>query len=135
MTGRRFGTIAISVLALLSATASLALLGVRTWPFTSWSILAFAAWIALPAWLCHMVAPLALPRDVLGRVFAILAPLALVGGCIAIGFAVWRHPDAPLPIAFIAAPAVQLAVTMPFLLFTSTDELEESCPSGESQES
>lgn len=135
MTGPRFGTIAISVLALLSAAASLAVLGVRTWPFTSWSLLAFAAWIALPAWLCHVVAPLALARDVLGPVFATLAPLALVGGCVAIGLAAWRRPDAPLPIAFVVAPAVQLAVAIPFLLFTSTDKPEESCPSGESQES
>ena len=135
MAGPRFGGIAISVLALLSAAASLAFLAVRTWPFTSWSLLAFAAWIALPAWLCHVVAPRALPRAVLGRTFAALAPLALVGGCVAIGFAVWRQPDAALPIAFIAAPAVQLAVTMPFLLFTSTDNLEDISSAGESQES
>ena len=40
----------------------------------------------------------------------------------ALGHAVWRQQDAPLPMAFIAVPALQLAVVMPFLLFTGTDK-------------
>ena len=121
MTGRRV-SVAISTLALLSAGAGLALLAERTWPFGSWSILAFAAWIVFPAWLFHATAPAAVPRAGLGKAFAILAPLALVGGAGALGYAVWRQHDAPLPLAFIAVPAVQLAVVTPFLLFTGTDK-------------
>ena len=114
--------IGVSVLALLSAGAGLALLAARTWPFDSWSILALALWIAFPAWLFHATAPSAAPRPALGKAFAVLAPLALVGGVAALGLAVWLERDAPLPLAFIAVPAVQLAVVMPFLLFTGTDK-------------
>lgn len=114
--------IGVSVLALCSAGAGLSLLAARTWPFDSWSILVFAAWIAFPAWLFHATAPTAAPRAALGKAFAVLAPLALVGGAAALGHAVWLQRDAPLPMAFIAVPAVQLAVVMPFLLFTGTDK-------------
>ncbi|MDE0349097.1 MAG: hypothetical protein OXM56_05265 [Gammaproteobacteria bacterium] len=122
MTDMRRGALAIGVLALASVGTSLALLAGRTWPFTSWSVLVFAAWIVFPAWLFHVTAPVALPRGALGRTFAALAPLALVGGCAAIGYAAWRQEDDPLPLAFIAVPAVQLAVAMPFFLFTGTDK-------------
>ncbi|MYE10727.1 MAG: hypothetical protein F4X99_03500 [Gammaproteobacteria bacterium] len=121
MTGRRIA-IGVSVLALLSAGAGLSLLAARTWPFDSWAILVFALWIAFPAWLFHATAPSAAPRAALGKAFAVLAPLALVGGAAALGHAVWRQQDAPLPMAFIAVPALQLAVVMPFLLFTGTDK-------------
>ena len=121
MTGRRI-RIGVSVLALLSAGAGLSLLAARTWPFDSWSIVVFAAWIAFPAWLFHATAPSAAPRPALGKAFAVLAPLALVGGAAALGQAVWLERDAPLPMAFIAVPAVQLAVVMPFALFTGTDK-------------
>lgn len=125
MTDTRRGAIAIGALALASVATSLALLAGRTWPFTSWSVVVFAAWIALPAWLFHVTAPVALPRGALGRTFAALAPLALVGGCAAIGYAAWREHDDPLPLAFIAVPAVQLAVAMPFFLFTGTDKRQD----------
>ena len=121
MRGRRV-RIGVSVLALLSAGAGLTFLAARTWPFDSWSILVFAVWIVFPAWLFHATAPSAAPRAALGKAFAVLAPLALVGGAAALGHAVWLERDAPLPMAFIAVPAVQLAVVMPFLLFTGTDK-------------
>ncbi len=121
MTGRRIA-IGVSVLALLSAGTGLSLLAARTWPFDSWAILVFALWIAFPAWLFHATAPSAAPRAALGKAFAVLAPLALVGGAAALGHAVWLQQDAPLPMAFIAVPALQLAVVMPFLLFTGTDK-------------
>ena len=124
MTGRRVAA-AISTLALLSAGTGLALLAERTWPFASWSILVFAVWIAFPAWLFHATAPFAVPRAGLGQAFAVLAPLALAGGAAALGYAVWAENDVPLPIAFIAVPAVQLAVVVPFLLFTGTDKRQD----------
>ncbi len=124
----RHGVIVIRILAVASVGASLALLAAKTWPFTSWSVLVFAAWLALPAWLVYVTSPAALPRLDLGRAFAVLSPLALLGGVGALGYGVWGQPDAPLPMAFIAAPAVQLAVVMPFLLFTGTDKRGDAGP-------
>ena len=137
MTGPRFGAItcgpiAIRALALLGAGGGLALLAAATWPFASWSILVFAAWIAFPAWVFHATAPLALPRRGLGPAFATLAPLALVGGVGLLGHAAWRQHDAPLPLAFLIVPAMQLAVVLPFLLFTGTDKSPDAVETQES---
>ena len=82
----------------------------------------FAAWLVLPPWLVYVTSPVALPRLDLGRAFGAFSPLALLGGVAALGYAFWGQPNAPLPMAFVAAPAVQLAVVIPFLLFTGTDK-------------